>query len=311
MSRFAAEQLETFAAVLSEGTLDAAARTLHITPSAVSQRLKSLEHAAGRVLLQRSNPVRATEAGEVVLRLARQSAQLELDAATALGLPGEKSGQNLPLVVNADSLAVWFLKALARVPRELQVTFDIHRDDEQHSTDLLRSGTVMAAVTATPHAVQGCSVQGLGVMRYLPVASPNFVAHWLPDGVNAQSLTAAPAVDYDRKDKYQQQFLTTLGPERQTDTGESAQAPAQPAGPRHHVPATQDFADAIRLGLGWGLIPEQQCGPDLANGTLVELRPGHVFDVPLYWQRWRISSTVLDILSETVRQTAAEILRPI
>lgn len=76
--KFPSEQLSTFAAVLSEGTLEAAARTLHITPSAVSQRLKALEQTAGRVLLQRSNPAQPTEAGEVVLRLARQVAQLEL-----------------------------------------------------------------------------------------------------------------------------------------------------------------------------------------------------------------------------------------
>lgn len=61
MARFPTEQLHTFAAVLREGTLDAAARSLNITPSAVSQRLKALEQASGRVLLQRSNPVQATE----------------------------------------------------------------------------------------------------------------------------------------------------------------------------------------------------------------------------------------------------------
>ncbi|MFP3803023.1 LysR family transcriptional regulator, partial [Paraburkholderia sp. SIMBA_027] len=82
---FSSEQLLTFATVLSEGTLDATARVLHITPSAVSQRLKALEQSAGRVLLQRSNPAQATEAGEVVLRLARQVAQLEADAGRELG----------------------------------------------------------------------------------------------------------------------------------------------------------------------------------------------------------------------------------
>src|SRR5690348_4729519 len=150
MSQFPSEQLLTFATVLSEGTLEAAARMLHITPSAVSQRLKALEQSTGRVLLQRSNPALATEAGEVVLRLARQVGQLEADAGKELGLDGGQPQLALPIVVNADSLAVWFLKALAQVPGSLNVTFDLHRDDEQHSTSLLRSGTVMAAVTATP-----------------------------------------------------------------------------------------------------------------------------------------------------------------
>ncbi|MDP9934940.1 LysR family transcriptional regulator (chromosome initiation inhibitor) [Paenarthrobacter nicotinovorans] len=305
MAQFSSEQLQTFATVLSEGTLEAAARLLHITPSAVSQRLKALEQSTGRVLLQRSNPALATEAGEVVLRLARQVAQLEADAGKELGLDGDRPRLAVPIVVNADSLAVWFLKALARVPGNLNVTFDLHRDDEQHSTSLLRSGTVMAAVTATPDPVQGCRVESLGTMRYLPVAAPHFVDRWFPDfpeGLDGGALNTAPTVDFDRKDTYQWAFV------RSRLQAEGKPLPER-KGPRHYVPASQDFGDAIRLGLGWGLIPEVQCGPDIADGRLIELAPEQPFDVPLYWQRWRTASSVLDTLSETVREVSAQYLR--
>ncbi|WP_144662701.1 LysR family transcriptional regulator ArgP [Paenarthrobacter nicotinovorans] len=305
MTQFSSEQLQTFATVLSEGTLEAAARLLHITPSAVSQRLKALEQSTGRVLLQRSNPALATEAGEVVLRLARQVAQLEADAGKELGLDGDRPTLAVPIVVNADSLAVWFLKALARVPGNLNVTFDLHRDDEQHSTSLLRSGTVMAAVTATPDPVQGCRVESLGTMRYLPVAAPHFVDRWFPDfpeRLDGAALNTAPTVDFDRKDTYQWAFV------RSRLQAEGKPLPER-KGPRHYVPASQDFGDAIRLGLGWGLIPEVQCGPDIADGRLIELAPEQPFDVPLYWQRWRTASSVLDTLSETVREVSAQYLR--
>ncbi|TVU66924.1 LysR family transcriptional regulator ArgP [Paenarthrobacter nitroguajacolicus] len=305
MPQFPSEQLLTFATVLSEGTLDAAARLLHITPSAVSQRLKALEQSAGRVLLQRSNPAQPTEAGEVVLRLARQVAQLEADAGRELGLGSDGAQLAVPIVVNADSLAVWFLQALSQIPVDLNVTFDLHRDDEQHSTSLLRSGTVMAAVTATPEPVQGCRVESLGVMRYLAVAAPHFVDRWfpgLPDGLEAKVLNAAPTVDFDRKDTYQWAFVQS----RSRTGGEPL--PVR-KGPRHYVPASQDFGDAIRLGLGWGLIPEVQCGPDIADGRLIELAPERPFDVPLYWQRWRTASRVLDVLSETVRNVSGQYLR--
>ncbi|MDR6986155.1 LysR family transcriptional regulator (chromosome initiation inhibitor) [Paenarthrobacter nitroguajacolicus] len=304
MPQFPSDQLLTFATVLSEGTLDAAARLLHITPSAVSQRLKALEQSAGRVLLQRSNPAQATEAGEVVLRLARQVAQLEADAGRELGLGSDGAQLAVPIVVNADSLAVWFLPALARIPRELNITFDLHRDDEQHSTSLLRSGTVMAAVTATPEPVQGCRVESLGVMRYRAVAAPDFVERWFPDfpeGLDRAALNAAPTVDFDRKDTYQWAFV-------QSWPGEAAEPGAERRGPRHYVPASHDFGDAIRLGLGWGLIPEVQCGPDIADGRLIELAPERPFDVPLYWQRWKTASRVLDILSETVREVSGQYL---
>ena len=51
----------TLAVVIDEGSLDAAARRLHLTPSAVSQRVKSLEQQLGRVLLVRSKPARRDE----------------------------------------------------------------------------------------------------------------------------------------------------------------------------------------------------------------------------------------------------------
>ncbi|MFJ6455875.1 LysR family transcriptional regulator ArgP [Paenarthrobacter sp. NPDC091669] len=304
MPQFPSEQLLTFATVLSEGTLDSAARLLHITPSAVSQRLKALEQSAGRVLLQRSNPAKATEAGEVVLRLARQVAQLEADAGRELGLGTDGARLALPIVVNADSLAVWFLQALASVPEDLNVTFDLHRDDEQHSTSLLRSGTVMAAVTATPEPVQGCRVESLGVMRYRAVAAPGYVDRWFPDfphGLDGEALNAAPTVDFDRKDTYQWAFV-------QSWPGAAGKPVTERRGPRHYVPASHDFGDAIRLGLGWGLIPEVQCGPDIADGSLIELAPERPFDVPLYWQRWKTASRVLDVLSDTVREVSARYL---
>ena len=304
MSHFPSEQLLTFATVLSEGTLDSAARVLHITPSAVSQRLKALEQTAGRVLMQRSNPAKATEAGEVVLRLARQVAQLEADAGRELGLGTDGAHLAVPIVVNADSLAVWFLQALARVPGDLNVTFDLHRDDEQYSTSLLRSGTVMAAVTATPEPVQGCRVESLGIMRYRAVAAPDYVKLWFPEfpkGLDGEALNAAPAVDFDRKDTYQWAFV-------QSWPGADGQPVTERRGPRHYVPASHDFGDAIRLGLGWGLIPEIQCRPDIAEGRLLELAPAKPFDVPLYWQRWKTASRVLDVLSDTVREVSARYL---
>ncbi|OFI39204.1 transcriptional regulator ArgP [Arthrobacter sp. SW1] len=307
MSRFSSEQLHTFAAVVSEGTLEAAARKLHVTASAVSQRLKALEDGAGQVLLRRSNPVEATAAGEVVLRLARQMAQLEEDAGRELGLAAAAPGHHsLPIAVNADSLSVWFLRALAKMPEGLDVVFDLRRDDEQHSAGMLRSGDVMAAVTATPDPVQGCRVEPLGVMRYRAVAAPEFLERWLPDVASGKhpdpaQLNAAPAVDFDRKDTYQDVFLDGLFTKHRIRT-------ARARGPRHYVPASQDFFDAVRLGLGWALIPEVQCGPEIDAGRLVQLAPDRPFDVPLFWQRWRTASPLLDTVSEVVRKTAADYL---
>ena len=127
--------------------LEAAARALHVTPSAISQRLRALEVATGRILLVRTKPVQVTESGRTVLRLARQVDLLTADVASELG--GDDSPGNvptLPIAVNADSMATWVLPALA--PLAGDICFDLYREDQEHTSALLRAGTVMAAVTA-------------------------------------------------------------------------------------------------------------------------------------------------------------------
>lgn len=296
MKMFQFEQLRTFAAVVDEGTLEAAARSLYVTPSAISQRLKAMEDAAGQILLQRTNPVRPTTAGEAILRFARQVRQLEWDAQQELGGSRDRPTAPIPLVVNADSLSTWFMPALASLPPDLGACFELRREDEQHSTQLLRTGSVMAAVSATPEPVQGCSVEPLGSLRYRAVASPGYLLRWWPDGPELAAGSQAPVVDFDRKDDLQDGFFRTL-------TG------AELTAPRHYVPASAEFAQAIRLGLGWGLLPEQQCLADIRSGALVELAPANPVDVSLYWQRWKIDSPVLNQLTAAVRETASRQLR--
>ena len=69
--------LRTLAVAVRLGTFEAAARELHVTPSAVSQRIKALETRIGRVLLHRVKPLEPTEAGLVLVRLATQTELLE------------------------------------------------------------------------------------------------------------------------------------------------------------------------------------------------------------------------------------------
>lgn len=281
------ELAETLAAVVDHGTLDAAARELHLTPSAVSQRIKALEQIAGRTVLVRSKPARATEAGMAVVRLARQAALLEHDTLAELGAdPAEGARTSVALAVNADSLATWFLAPLTRLQERHPIVFELHRDDQDFTAGLLESGTVMGAVTSRATPVAGCRVSLLGAMRYEAVATPAYVARWMPDGADAASLAAAPLIDFDRRDDLQSQWLAAQG----IDGG---------LPPRHRVPASADFATATKLGLGWALLPTFQSRDALDSGALV-LLGGPPIDVPLHWQQWNLRSPLLDAIADAV-----------
>ncbi|MGX6449878.1 ArgP/LysG family DNA-binding transcriptional regulator, partial [Patulibacter sp. S7RM1-6] len=203
MAGFDLAQLEALAAAVDGGTFDAAARALHVTPSAVSQRIRALETATGRVLLVRSRPVRPTSSGEAVLRLARQVDRLAADTAAELG--AAEGPTTLAVAVNADSLASWFLPAVAPLADELAL--ELLREDEARTSQLLREGTVVAAVTADAEPVAGCTVTSLGAMTYRLVASRAFAARWLAGGGTAEELRRAPVVAFDRADRLQHDWL--------------------------------------------------------------------------------------------------------
>jgi len=287
MMRFDREQLETLAAVVAAGTFDAAAARLSVTPSAVSQRIKALEQQLGRVVVVRSKPIRATDAGTALLRLAQQLAALEHEAASELGIADSSAAVSIPLAVNADSMATWLLPALAEVATAQSVVFELHRDDQEYTADLLAAGTVMAAVTSEARPVSGCSVTPLGRMRYHPVASPAFADRWFPDGPTAGALAGAPVVVFDRKDELQSRYLRAV-------------TRKQLAPPTHFVPASADFAVAIELGLGWGMLPKEQYEPARRSGALVVLDAERSVAVPLYWQQWNLRSRALDAVASAV-----------
>lgn len=287
------DQLETLAAVVDAGTFDAAARMLGVTPSAVSQRIKAFEQELGRVLVVREKPIRATESGEPLLRLARQLALLEHDAGAQLGLERGASVV-IPIAVNADSMATWLLPALARVAAERGITVDLHRDDQERTAALLASGEVMAAVTSQATPVPGCTSAPLGSMTYRPVATPEFAARWFPNGADAASLALAPVVDFDRTDDLQGRYLRS--------------AAGEVSPPRHYVPASADFAQAVILGLGWGMLPDAQAGAARAAGALVDLDRGAAITVELHWQQWNLRSELLDAVAASVLAEARRAL---
>lgn len=288
--------LATLIAVVESGTLEAAAIRLHVTPSAVSQRLRALEQSVGRTLVRRTKPVQPTESGEVILRLARQVELLRAETEAELGASATATGvprTRVPIVASADALSTWLLPALVTAAGEHSLVLEVVREDQAHSTQLLRDGSVMGAVTSTAEPVPGCSVRRLGAMRYHAMAAPAYLSRWFPQGVTAAGFAQAPVVVFDRKDDLQDDYLRRR-----------VKRPIDP--PRHYVPESTTYATAIRLGLGWGMIPELQRAPD---DGLVALDERRWIDVTLYWQQWKLRSAALSQLAAAISEAAAGVLR--
>lgn len=282
------QQLAAFAAVIEHGSFDVAASHLHVTPSAISQRIKSLEQRVGQVLVVREKPCTATAAGAPLLRLAAQTALLAAEALAEMS-GGEGASPRITLAVNADSMATWFTGVFDALD---DVLFDIRIEDQDHSARLLREGVVMGAVTTERTPVPGCRVQSLGVMRYVPVASPHYVERHLPEGFTADAVAAAPSLAWNRDDSLQDMLVRKVF---RRDIRR----------PQHFIPTAEGFGAAVHAGLGWGMFPEKLAASRLADKSFVRITDTHL-DVPLFWQCWKLDSPLVDAISGAVRAAAVD-----
>ncbi len=281
--------LAALTCVVREGSFERAARALHVTPSAVSQRIRLLEERIGCALIVRGQPCQATQTGR---RLCQHMDRVQL-------LEHELHGEvptldqdgavrvSLPIAVNADSLATWFAPAMTAFAAIAPVLMEVAVDDQDYTAEWLRSGKVLAAVTGTAHPASGCNSRHLGSMRYVAAASPDFIARYFVKGVVAGTLALAPSLVFNTKDELQLRWV-------------KRQCRRHIELPHHTLPSAQAFVAAGMAGMGWGLHPQSLIRQQLTDGSLVELVANTPLDVPLYWQQARATSTLLDGLTREV-----------
>lgn len=279
--------LAAFSAVLRTGSFEGAAGQLGVTQSAISQRIRTLEESLGTALVLRTRPAAPTEAGRRLMSHAEALGLLEGALLRDLGLPAPDAP--LRIAVTADSLATWVIPALAKVEG---VLFDLVIDDQDHSADLLRSGEVAGAITASDRPVPGCDALPLGRLTYIAFAAPGFVARHFADGVTPEALTRAPALTFNRKDGLQRAWAEAA-------TG------ARVILPTHYIGSTHGITEAGLAGMGWGVNPEPMIAPLVAAGRLVDLDPAVRVETPLHWQVPRRMAGPLADVTRALRRAVA------
>lgn len=288
------EQVRALAAIIETGSFELAARSLHLTPSAVSQRVRALETSVGQVVVRRGSPCIPTDAGAVLVRLARQVELLEDESRELLGVT-RRAPVVLRVAVDADSLDTWLGHAVEAGAAWDDTRLRFSVVDEGRSLRLLREGAVGAAIATQPTPVPGCQAFPLGSMRYVPVAAPGLVArHTLPDG--GLDWERLPVLRFDDDDLLQETYLVARD--------------VTPTAPPWQIPSSPALRTALLAGVGWLFLPESSVGEDLAEGRLVTLTD-EVVDVPLHWHVWKVPSHRLERLNAAVVAAARAGLRPV
>ncbi len=272
--------LRALSSVISKQSFEAAALDLNISQSAVSQRIKQLEEFVGHPVMIRSKPIELTEIGQLLINHYKQVELLERDLMPSIQAESSLSAVKLSLSVNADSLSIWFIEALAPLLRDESVELDIHVLDENRTTQKLKSGEAFGALSTTSHPAPGYKAEYVGDLHYILVASPEYQAKYFKNGVNKESLMTATGISYDQMDSMHIDFI------HQHFGLQSREYP------RHHVRSSESFVDLAKCGVAYTLLPKLQIQSELNSGLLVNLLPEIQLVTHLYWHSWVLSKGV-------------------
>ena len=298
MSTFDPDALECLAAIVEEGGFERAARRLSITQSAVSQRLRALEAQVGTVLIVRSRPLKATSAGQLLLkhtrmlRLLRADLERDLKELAPSSLRGAREEERISIAINADSIATWALPALTGLAQQ-GLPMEIVTDDQDFTHEWLRQGQVLGCVTTLKQALRGCKVVPLGAMEYVAVATPALaLARLGAEGLTAHNFRDVPFVAFNRKDDMQSEFVAKAFGLKRVALNQL------------FVPSSEGQVRAVLAGWGASVLPRLLAQPLLDQGLLVNLLPSCVLPIQLYWHCWNLESEVLDALTAALAQSA-------
>lgn len=289
-------QLSALAAVIEEQSFEKAAMRLHLTQSAVSQRVKQLENTFGQALLVRTTPPLPTPAGAKLLGYHQQVSLLEAQLLQQMGKESEQSWQKLSVGINADSLSTWCFDVIQPFVKQHGLLLELRVDDQDQTHRLLQNGEVIGCISALNRPMQGCHCELLGVMVYHSMCSPEFKQQYFPKGVTRSAFMKAPAVHFDKKDQLQVNYLQRYW---KINSYEYV---------FHQVPSWEPFVDFVLRGMAWGMVPDIQGRDLVARGQLVKLTPRKSLPVPLYWHVWNLNAPLVRELTLELHKAAKKFL---
>lgn len=287
--------IEALHTVLEMQSFEAAAQKLHITQSAISQRIKGVEAQYGQPVLIRVLPYRPTDLGKQLIGHFRQVCLLEEDLKKEI--QRTTSTPRIAIALNRDSLETWFLDLIGETDAFRDVFVEVVADDQELTLDYLKNGLVSACLSTCEKEILGGRVHFLGNMEYVLVASPSFVKKYFSKGSSKECLRNAPALIYDQNDGLHERYL-----EKYFNLDGRAVN-------YHVIPSVAGFKKFALLGYGYALIPKIDIINELNSKQLLQLYSDKIWKTPLYWHYWSVQSKFYQNFNAEVIQHAMRKLK--
>jgi LysR family transcriptional regulator (chromosome initiation inhibitor) len=212
--------------------------------------------------------------------------------------PAASPFTTLSIATNSELLSIGFIESVAEVCDKERIVLDILIEDEKKTAKLLQETKVVGCVTSQPEALSGCKSHRLGDLRYRFVCSPQFKKKYFSKGLTRQALRESPTGVFGVFDQVHEDFLQRIFPGfHQNEL------------PRHLIRSPEALAKLALCNLACLVLLEPVVQPYLRSGELVDLAPGKVFRIPLYWQHYAAPHVVLESFSNVLVKKVQALLK--
>lgn len=254
--------LQAFMEVAKQKSVHNAAHVLHLTQTAVTQRIRVLETKLGTTLFIRTHRgMRLTQEGEALLRYCQAASELEGEALAKIGGAGITSTIQVcitgPTSIMRSRIIPQCLPIMHEFPC-LLMYFDI--TDSEHRVSSLRSGASQFAIIAQEDVAPEMEYKHLRPERYVLVCSSQWKKRKLKDIIQHERI-----IDYDPADQMTFNYL------KHFELFDLAKHE------RHFVNRTESLAMLLTAGLGYGVLSAEFSQTYLDNNQLIVLNSGKIY----------------------------------
>lgn len=255
-------QLEAFVAVARHKTVHAAASALHITQTAVTQRIHTLESKLSTTLFLRTRRgMTLTPEGEALLRYCHAAHELEGEALANIKGAGTETDILVSITGPSSIMRARIMQqcfaVMKRFPH-LLVHFDIN--DFESRIRSLRSGESQLAIIREEDLVPEMESKTLKPERFVLVAPSQWKKRTLRDIIQSEKI-----IDYDPADQ------TTFDYLKHFDLFDQIKHE------RHFANRTDALAMMIVHGFGYGVLTEEFSRPYVEDNELIVLNAGKIY----------------------------------
>lgn len=257
-------QLQAFLSITKHHTVHAAAKALHLTQTAVTQRLQKLEQQLKISLFVRSRRgMELTTEGEALLRYCQAVEELEGEALAQLQNVGVTAAITVGVTASTSVMRSRVIPRCIAVMQnfpQLLVHYEVD-DDEKMRAHLLRTGKAQLAILNPEDLASEMRYKPLKPERYVLVAAKQWQSRSLPDIIQNEKI-----IDFNPEDRMTFQYLKHYQLDENVRTE------------RHFVNRTDALAELIAAEQGYGVLTKEFSEPYVEAGKLVVLNQNKMYE---------------------------------